>query len=138
MSIDYDQFNTAAQTVYETAFERGRQRGIMDEQGRIAEAHRRAMVDLAVNLLRSSQVARDKFEPRESHTRREEHWPERVLAGYARMVLGRTPLSPDVDRALGTLRHANLNNAPGDIDRKGVDEALSGLEVYLEHLGGYR
>lgn len=137
--IDYDQLNDAAQTFYYAAYAKGFRAG--DEAGasRIAEDRTRGGVALAIDLLRGSVSARDTFaDTSVSHTRPGSDWPERVLAMHARTMLGRVSAYPDVVRTLDLLKDANLNNAPGGINRRKVDQALKHLTSYLETLGGYR
>lgn len=138
MSIDYDKLNEESTKLYRVAFEEGRRQGDQEGASRISEDRLRGGIELAVRMLESSVAARDQFDQRERADRRGDDWSERVLAMYARRMLGRVPAAPDVMRGIELLSKANLNNAPGGIKRKSVDDALKHLTSYLDALGGYR
>lgn len=130
-ALDVTALNEQARVLYDAAFAAGRRAGDNEGSSRVSEDRLRSGVDLAVCLLSSSVAARSRLSEADD-------WPERVLAMYARSALGRVSATSDVMKALTQLQGANLNNAPGGINRRAVDQALDGLTSYRETLGGYR
>lgn len=127
--IDYESLNHEAKILFDHASAHGKRRGSEETRSELADDKVRDNVELVVRMLESSVSARDQYQGDDDH-----NWPERVLALHARSLLGRTPAYPDVSHAHHRLGRVSLNNAPGGIKRKLVDDVLRDLKRYHEHL----